>query len=473
MKYAVSLFLVLLVTVSGLLFYQYQAYSDKLESSDGNFNYTQEIEIVYRKDSLDIRQHFTNLPNKSIKINWPIKAVSPDCFLESENSCERLTENKTEFKKSDIRSQSLSYIIPLNKGLKNGQLLKDIFVTLEDGSASYSTVHITTDSDVKGDWISGLPHVGNQKLKLVNYSMFSGTGPVTELYYQSGKLKLQQESKQVSVFSEKPLSKSFKKALKDAKWLNEDHIVIIQSNKNGQQGERVIFLKELTANSLKNNVLLNQVKSQYDFGKSPNWLIEVVATFITDSDFNNKKAKQIVQNLKKEMSNEELKKWEKELNNLQGKKVNAKVLDKILSEILKNNTNYFSLNASTKNVYPFLFNDNREFFVNDKLVEDVNVIFKDNQIYYTARPLLTHFGYKTSIGENGLYVENAANKYRFPLKYGFYMYNNKRYNTVSEPIVTIAGEYYIEEAWLAKLFFVDISKRESSISLKIIEELQQ
>lgn len=473
MKYAVSLFFFLLLVVSGLLFFQYQAYSDKVESGEEDFNYTQEIEIVYRKDSLDIRQHFYNLPNNTIEINWPIHAVSPDCFLESKNSCERLNETKTQFNKSDIHTQSLSYIIPLNKGLTSQQLLKDIFVTLENGHATYSTVHITTDSDVSGKWITGLPIVGEQQLKLVNYAMFSGTGPVTELYYQTGKVKLQEETKQVSVYSANPIPKNFKEALKKLKLLNEDHIVIIHSNNDGQQGERVIFLKDLTIESLNKNVLLTQVKSQYDFGKSPSWLIEVVTSFISDTEFENAKTKKIVQTLKKKMSKDELEKWKEQLVELQGKKVNAKVLDEILTKVLKKHTEYFSLNESTKDVYPFVFNDNRELYVEAKPIDDVNVIFKDNQIYYTVRPLLAHLGYETTVGANGLYVQNEVNKYRFPLKYHFYMFNNKRYNTISEPIIMIGGEYYIEETWLQKLFMVEITKKEKSISLKFMEGLQQ
>ena len=43
MKFAVSFFIVLLLIVSGLLFFQYQVYSDKLETGQGEFTYTQEI----------------------------------------------------------------------------------------------------------------------------------------------------------------------------------------------------------------------------------------------------------------------------------------------------------------------------------------------------------------------------------------------------------------------------------------------
>ncbi|RKJ40841.1 RNA polymerase II, partial [Butyricicoccus sp. 1XD8-22] len=70
MKYAISFFIVLLLIVSGLIFFQFQVYSNNPDVAEEKFSYTQEIEINYRGDSLDIRQHFKNLPNKEINIKW-------------------------------------------------------------------------------------------------------------------------------------------------------------------------------------------------------------------------------------------------------------------------------------------------------------------------------------------------------------------------------------------------------------------
>ena len=83
------------------------------------------------------------------------------------------------------RFQSLSYVIPIEGGLKSNQLMKDLFVTLNNGTVSYSIIHISTDSQIIGQWVTGLPLIGQQSLSLVNYSMFSGPGDVKELYFTS------------------------------------------------------------------------------------------------------------------------------------------------------------------------------------------------------------------------------------------------------------------------------------------------
>lgn len=58
MKIAVSIFSVLVILISAMLFVQYQVYSDHLDTAEEAYKYSQEIEIVYRGESLDVRQRF-------------------------------------------------------------------------------------------------------------------------------------------------------------------------------------------------------------------------------------------------------------------------------------------------------------------------------------------------------------------------------------------------------------------------------
>lgn len=467
MKYAVVFFSVLVLIISGTLFFQYQVYSDKHLAGKGDFFYTQEIEIEYRNGYLDIRQHFRNLPSQTVTIKWPSLATSSDCFIESESSCERLSEDFTKFEESEIHSQSISYIIPLEGGLQNNQLLKDVFVTLETGHVSHSTVHITTDQTILGQWVTGLPLVGQQSLTLVNYAMFSGMGPVSELFWIDGNLALQYSSKQVSVFSPNPLSKEVTEGLKDMPFLNENHLSIIDGANNlGLQGKRILFLNDITLQSLQQNVILSQVQNLYNFSDSPQWVVEMVASFITDTTFENAKAKVLYETLTTRMTNVQLESWKQQLTELKGEKVTTVVLDELLSDVMNNHTEYLTLNVSSEGEFPFLYNDKREVFVNAHLKEDIDVIFKDGQILYSAKNVLEHLGYEAQEGQNGYYVNNEFRSFRFPENHGFYVYNERRYNTVSKPIIQIAGHYFIEESWLQKLFLVDIEKSETAITIK-------
>lgn len=469
MKYIVSFFSVLVLLIGGVLFFQYQVFSDQEDSELEEFTYNQEIDVVLRGDSLDIRHQFKNLPNQAVSINWPEQAQNPDCFIEKENSCKRLSDDYSKFEKSDIQNQSISYIIPLQGGLKSNQLLKNIFVTLENGIVSHTTVHVTTDQSVKGTWITGLPLVGQQSLSLVNYTMFSGTGPVYELYYQAGEMYHQEKDDLITVYSPNPIQDDLMKQFDEIKLMNDEHIAVVLNSNLNSQGSRILFTNQSSVEAMKEEIFLTQLNMKYQFENVPNWVREVLASFLTGSEIGGEKAKEITVTLKNRMTDSQLKLWNEKLQELEGKKIDASTLDKLLSEVCGNHTQYFEANASTDGVYPLLFNDTRDVYVNSNLVKDVEVIFKDGQVLYSADTLLKHLGYETKIGENGFYVENDARQFRFPIDHAFYVYNQRRYNTVSQPIKIVSGKYYIEESWLQKLFLVEVDKKKDTISINTIE----
>ena len=93
-------------------------------------------------------------------------------------------------------------------------LLQNVFATLINGEASYSIVSISTDSKVKGQWVTGLPLVGQQQLVLVNYTMFRGNGTVQDLYWQAGELKAQEQTPVLSIYAQQEVPNDFLKSLK-------------------------------------------------------------------------------------------------------------------------------------------------------------------------------------------------------------------------------------------------------------------
>ncbi|MFU8646348.1 RNA polymerase II [Lysinibacillus sp. RSDA_15] len=472
MKFALSFFSILVLIISGTLFFQYHAYSSDLETGIGDFHYSQEIEIVYRENSLDIRQHFKNLPNQKVKIKWPGKATNPSCFIENEKSCDRLSDEVSYFAKGETKSQSVSYIIPIEGGLKNKMLLQDVFATLINGEASYSIVHISTDSKINGQWITGLPLVGQQQLSLVNYTMFRGNGTVHDLYWQAGKLKVQEQTPVLSIYAQQAVPNDFLKSLESLQFLNDEHIAIIQEKSPVPvHDERLLFLPTLTAQAVEQEVILSQIKSQYTFVDSPEWLLEVVASYLVNDSIGGDKAKKIVKTLNDYMTDSQQQSWQDKLKKLGDDPISPNTMDEYLSQVLDAKTSYFTLNAAQKNgTYPLLFEDSRDVYVNDVLKEDVHVILYEGQALYTADTLLPYLGYTVGEGKNGYYVNSEHRTFRFPKEPGFYVFNQRRYSTISEPIIKIANQYYVEEAWLQRLFLVELQKKEERIQVLTQEQ---
>jgi hypothetical protein len=466
MKIAVSLFTALLVAIGAMLFMQYQVYSDQEIPTNDAYTYSQEIEIMYRAGSLDVRHHFKNLPNDELEITWPSTAVDPQCFLETEHSCARLSEDKKMFKAGESRSQSISYIIPVEGGLTANKLMKNVFASLQNGDVQFSTVHISMDSTVTGQWVTGLPLIGQQSLALVNYSMFSGTGPVRDLYWQSNDFVLQKKTNALSLYAKASIPAEISKLMDELPALGEEHIAIIAGTSQTEKGYRMLFVPEMTPDVLTKEVLMKQIESTYDFGSSPLWLKHVVAMYLSGETFGTPRAKTVVDEVSSQMSEKQLADWLQRLKDLAGRKVTASVLDNELSAVLGAYTEYFSMNVDAEHTYPFVFNDQRDVFVGKEAMKNVNVILYEGKILYTADTLLQGLGYKTSIGPNGYYVNSETRVFRFPpAKHGFYVFNQRRYNTAVSPLSIVAGRYYIEEAWLQRLFLVDLQKDEQSIRI--------
>jgi len=467
MKFAMSFFSVLALIITGIIFFQYHAYSSDLETGNGDFLYSQEIEIFYRENSLDIRQHFKNLPDQKVKIKWPENAINLSCFMETEKSCDRLSDEASYFAKGEIKSQSVSYIIPIEGGLKDKMLIQNVLATLLNGEATYSIVHISTDSKIAGQWITGLPLIGQQQLALVNYTMFSGNGTIRDIYWQSANLKVQEQSPVLSIYAPGAIAKDFLKSLENLQFLNDQHIAIIQEkNPMKEHDDRLLFLPTLTAQAVEQEVVLSQIKSQYKFDNSPEWLPEVVASYLVKDTIGSEKTKEIVATLKEYMTTDQEAAWQEAMNKLGEEPITPASMDDLLTGVLGAKTSYFKLNTEQKNgTYPLFFEDDRDIYVNDTLKKDVQFIHYEGQSLYTADTLLPYLGYSATEGENGYYVKSENRSFRFPKEPGFYVFNQRRYSTISEPIIKIAGHYYVEEAWLQRLFLVELQKNDGRIQV--------
>ncbi|MGN7477216.1 RNA polymerase II [Solibacillus silvestris] len=466
MKIAVSIFSFLAILIGTVLFMQFQVYSDEVGSIEKGYSYSQEIEIVYRGESLDIRQHFKNLPKEELTIEWPKSSINPNCFIENEHSCARLSEDSAKFKEGETRAQSISYVIPLKNGLQSRKLMKNVFATLKDGNVQFSTVHISTERDVDGQWVTGLPLIGEQNLSLVNYSMFSGEGPVKDLFWQDGEFKLQNDIGVLSIYSRTPLKPAFYDKLEKVNFLSEEHLAIINgTNVDGAEGFRMLFLPNVTVAKVQQKVIISQLETSYDFGESPHWLKELVASHLTGTVFGSEKTKDVSATIIAQMTDAQLAEWTERLRALEGQSLNAQVLDEQLSEVLGASTKYITMNVQTENSYPFLYNDPRELYVNLDKQPAIQVVLKDGEVLYAADSLLKTLGYDVSVGENGYYVTSETRAFRFPNEPGFYVFNQRRYNTVSLPVKQVAGQYFIEESWLQRLFLVEIKKSENRITI--------
>lgn len=451
-----------------MLTFQYHVYSDRLSEQDKAFHYDQDIDVVYREGKLIIKHRLSSLPEENMKFIWPTKSVKKACSSNDENNCNRLNKTLTGLKKGKTAEQTLSYIIPVSKkGLKSGQILRDIFLTLQKGTPVHTTMHITDETKSGGQWITGLPEVDSKKMTLVQYTMFSGNGPVTSLYWQKDKMKKVFTNDQMTLYGKNDISGELGKSLNGIELEDFEHVAIIETAKKKHSAGRILFTSEINGKTVEQKVILSQIHQKYKFNTSPSWAPAIIASFLTERTLGSTKAKKMIDILNDYMNQDQLSEWKKGLEKMQGKEVTATSLDRLLSESLNLKTTFFTMNANNgKNIAPLLFEDKRSIYINGLQQNKLQVIFKDGRILYSIKPILKKLGYTSKVGSHGFYIKSDTRSFRFPMDESFYVYNNHRYNIISQPIEEYGNDYFIEEAWLVRLFLVNVEKSDNRIDIK-------
>ena len=456
--------MLLVVTNCVLLLFQYEAYSSNIDEEAQTFSYEQEVDIQLFENSVQVNHHFYNLPKEKISLIWPLSSENRSCINKSDDSCKRVTEDMSSFLENEIPGQSITYTLPLPNGLQEGIVLSDFLLKLENGDVSYTTLHITDSLKRGGTWVSGLPKMGNSSLDLVDYSLSLGEGTIQELYWQQEILPIQFQNNNYSFYSREPISAGLQKLLGELDIPNAKHSSIIMGqNKNEVKSSNILFLESDDLPSIQRDVVVNNVQNGYNLPADNKLLAEVVSSFIMDAPVGSEQAMWMYETLSNYFTDSQVLEWKTLLEKQQ--QLSAEKLDKLLSSILKSNTSFFKMNTLLGEKFPLLFEDTRAIYVNDSLQKDINILFKDGKILYAAEPLLDVLGYTYENTDKGLYVQNATRAFRFPVQEPFYVYNQKRYDAMSEPFEKIGSKFYIEETWMIRLFLLNVDKEDERINL--------
>ncbi|MFJ5771287.1 hypothetical protein [Psychrobacillus sp. NPDC093180] len=467
MKFVISfLTMLLVVTNSVLLLFQYHVYSSSLEEEEQTFSYEQEIELKFKRDKVIVKQHFLHLPQEKMTIAWPISSVNRSCELgTTSDSCSRLSDDLTSFEEGESTKQSISYEIPLADGLPDGILLSGFLAKIEKGGVSYTTLHVTDEVKRGGMWVSGLPVIGSTSLNLIDYTLFSGAGNMSDLYWQQAVIPVKYKNDYLTVHSNEELTEELRVRLDNLNIPNSAHITLLfTENKNNIKSPRIVFMKSKDIDSIERELIVKTVQYQYGLTDDNSLLSEVVSSFSMDRSIGSEKSVWMYETLKNYFTTNQLSEWKTKLT--KNSSLNAEKLDELLSEVIGSNTSFFQLNLQSElDKFPLLFEDSRTVYVNGVQQEELKLLMKDGKILYAAGPLLAELGYTLNDTDKGLYVQNDSRAFRFPIQEPFYVLNEKRYDAMSEPFERIGSEFYIEEAWMIRLFLLDIEKQEDRINI--------
>lgn len=468
MKIAFSLFSLLLFMNTIILVLQYQVYSSDDNEQISSYTFTQEVNVTYREGRLVILHDFFSLPNQAVTIDWPLSSENRGCHIEGDVNCSRLSDDLTKFEKGEASRQTISYEIPVQEPLNNQQLWKDVFAFLSDGKAGSSVVHVTDETKVGGMWLTGLPVIGKKTLSLVDYTLFNGMGAIGDLYWQKEILPTVYKDQQLSLYASQPIEEEVRQALitNNTPEINQ-HISVIETiNGENLHAHRLVFIPSANLPNFEEELIIRSVKGQYTFSAKSIYSLETVASFLTNQAVGTQKSKAMYESLVAYMTKLQKEEWTSQLFESKGQTISPELLDEWLTEILSLKTSFFVMNEqSATELLPLLFEETRSIFINELENKDMTIIFSNGRVLYSVKPMLSLFGYEMKETTTSFYIQNAARAFRFPLKEPFYVFNERRYDALSQPIEKIGESYYIEESWLIRLFLIDIQKEENQINI--------
>lgn len=435
--------------------------------------YSQEIEITNRADALHIRHHFRGLTDKRIDIVWPTVSKDRTCHLENADSCDRLNEGTTAILEGANERQSISYVIPKTNAMKQRSLFKNIFATLREADVSSTVLHITDETGAAGMWISGLRKAGSKEMDLIDYSLYRGSGGVTDLYWQQNSIPLLYDGEKLVVYGKSGNVAKFKEADELFSSLGAEYSTIVLDNwKTAVESSRFLISDPKDVETTFTAYVTNRIASNYLIGTEDGIAKQVMASIISGQAVGSAKTQKIYAALTEALTDEEFSQLKHKAEQMKGEVIDAKTLDELVGSVMGFSTSFFKRNMQEGPTnYPFLLEDTRILKLNDEEQVDTKVILKDGKSLYSATKVLSRMGFSVRENEQSIYIYAPNRSYRFPKKEKFYVFNERKYELNTIPFEKIGEEYYFEENAFKRLFLVSIEKTNEEIQIIPISAL--
>lgn len=466
LRFLVRAFILLLLLNTVLFFIHYKDSSTVTAKNEKEHAYSQEIEVVYRDKELIVRHHFTDLSSNRLEINWPNTSEKRTCHVEDTNSCMRLNEEATAFIEGEETSQSISYVIPRKEAGTQSVLLSSVFAKINEGTPQATVLHIIDEVQEDGMWITGLPQVGNQRLNLVNYALFSGGGSVSDLYWQQEQLP-HESNDYVTVYGNEamPLIEPYENLF--AKLQSPRSTIVINNNNRDEiVSDRFIVTSESKLNDTLQQYAVKQFRLNNALSSVDQFTAEVLTALLIGDDIDLSLAPTAVNELKESLTANEMASFIEKIKNKKEKIEDAEEIDELMEEVMNYRTSFFKKNSEmTKGFYPFLLESSKEIIVSDDKRLEQHAIIQDKNKYYPIAEIMRGFGYDVSRNDHSLYIESMEKEYRFPIENQFYVLNDRRFNMQTKPFKLVNDEIYFEEAAMLRIFQLNLKSNEEEVKL--------
>ncbi|UII57294.1 hypothetical protein LS684_07600 [Cytobacillus spongiae] len=467
-------FLILLILTSfagGMLFWQWNAYS---EENDPNGELLEKVPQIITVEStaggLSITQTISNLTvGKEYRILSSEGVATWQCINEEGVSCSSKDENPNTFLAENGKI-TLTYSIPL-KNQSRAFLLNDWTLSLPDVVISQTTYEIVDKSRRDGGWVVGAPLKGYEKFNLIDFYVFEGDGQGASLYWQPVPIEKQKGPKGLEYYS-------FPNSA--IQWTEHFHVIsqmndplrlniVITDQYKASHGKGII----ITGQNTDASVIERKIVSVYftdKFSELPieeKWIIDVLTSMATGQKSKSDKGSKLIAELNSKLTKVEVATFLEQIHQ-ERDLLDIKKLNEFLENIKGKKTHFFTLNKNEATKFiPLYFFESKLLTTNDETDThgSIDIIIKDNKRIYPFNETLTSLGFEVKVlsDQATLLLTKGNNSYRFYLNKNIFIYNEEDYGLLENPLEIINEKIYMEERWLESLFSISISETEDKV----------
>lgn len=457
-----SILTILLFAIAGMLLWQWKGYSEEQEQLKNVKlpNVQQHVQMQHNSNELRVVQTIKNVKKGTYKIQNPLNVlydVKNATHVES-SLVVKETQEDVEF----------HYRIPFEAN-DSSRLLLDWAIQLEEVTTEYFKVKITVDTEQSGSWAAATKQLGKAKKEFIDYYEFERQGPVFPLYYQQGEMGHVSLDNGVVIYFEQ--DKKIDTEQLSSLFSNfpelDDRVLMFTSEHEELVWSDLILLKEnYTMEQLEQKLSSLYLDAVLPFvNESEKWQQHVIGNILKNKQDGGEKTVAIVEILKNEMSEEELRTFVDKVVQ-QEKPLTSALLDEALSAVMRKETAFFHLNKDeSRPLSPLYYYNPKKIVVNNQNIQESLLYVKNDELLPLAS-ITEQAGYEYSVMEDGhLLIISDEDSLRLYPNSSVFILNGKDYSTSSSPVTMINNRVYIYKHWLTDLFGLEVSETEDRIMI--------
>ncbi|MEK3855242.1 stalk domain-containing protein [Cytobacillus sp. FSL H8-0458] len=463
-KASLLIFLILSGIISGMVLWQWQAYSERAIALESSEAITQEITVETHLKELKITQKLYGLvARKEYRLDIPDTLYKWNCKTGTGKACDSADESPYTFFSADDQ-MIFEYTVPINDK-KKALLLTDWFVKIIGIKAESLSISISDSFKREGSWAAGIRLKAQKKLDHIDYYYFEGYGNVPSLYWQEEPLlKTAINNTDVYTAGTRAASLDFKK-LNDIGDFPFMSIILTDRYPEYMDENILIASPYIKVDQLEKELIALQFQRKFADG-SPDWIVDAFTAGLLDLKPGSAKGSIALKEFKGKLTEDELKNFL--INVYQADSLNAGKLDKLLGNAKGLQTQFFTMNIKNEApLVPLYFQEEKKLWVSGAEKASISLLYRDGKVFLPFTAAMQALGYEVKIlsGEETMLVSKGNNSYRFYLNKNVFIYNEEDYGLLINPLTRQNGTVWMEIQWFKALFGVTAEEREGGIHL--------